>query len=102
MIGASISETLSPIPPVECLSMTGTGEIELFPVEHGAGVPHGEGERDPLRHGHAAEEHRHGESRDLALGDGVLGEAIDHEPDLGLGQRAAVALLADDFLGEHV
>ena len=64
-IGASISETLSPTPPVECLSST--GPVGVGPVEHVAGIAHGERQRDALVHVHAAEEHRHGEGGDLPL-----------------------------------
>jgi hypothetical protein len=84
--GASISETLSPTPPVECLSTTGPAAVAR-PVEHGAGFHHGARQRDPLRIVHAAEEHRHGERGGLPFGDRAVGQPFDEMLDLGIAQR---------------
>ena len=59
---------------------------------------HGARERHALRHGEAAEEHRHGEGGRLALRDMACGQALDEVLDMLGVERAAVALVADDFL----
>ena len=74
---------------------------QVRPVEHVAGIAHGERQRHRLVAAHAVEEDRHGERRDLAFGDRAGGDAGDELGDLARRQRLAVALLADDFLGEH-
>src|SRR5262249_4445705 len=75
--------------------------IQLGPIQYRAGIAHRLGQCDRFRARHTLEEGRHGEGGDLPFGDGAFGQAIDHERDLGLLQRLAVAFLADDFLGEH-
>ena len=81
-IGASIRLTLSPTPPLECLSITGPGSARLVPFELRAGPHEAERERHPLGRRHAAEEHRHGEGRDLALAQRAVMDAADDEGDL--------------------
>ena len=75
----------------------GAGQV---PGEHRAGGGHGARQRDALRRRHAAEEHRHGEGRGLALGHRAGGEPVDEVGDLLFGERPPVALGADDLLGE--
>ena len=73
--GASIRLTLSPTPPLECLSITGPGSARLF---HSSVVPEfvmPSGQRHPLGRRHAAEEHRHGEGRHLALAQAAVMDA---------------------------
>ena len=78
MSGASTSETLSPTPPVECLSMRGRPRWpRLEPV---AAVQHGLGERRGFGAIEPAEEARHEERRHLVVGDVALG--------VGKGERA--------------
>ena len=86
------------MPPVECLSVVGPGEIG--PVEHGAAVAHRLGERDAFVERHVAEIDRHGEGGGLGVGHGAIGEAGDEVADFAGRQRLAVALPGDDFLGE--
>ena len=64
--GASTSETLSPTPPVECLSSTGPGRSQssTVPESRIASVS-----GDALGAAHAAEEDRHRERADLAVAD---------------------------------
>ena len=98
-IGASIRLTLSPTPPVECLSTTGPGRSQLqraSPERIIARV-----RCDALVDVHAAEEHRHREGRDLALADRCPRQAATKNCDLLGRQRAAVALGADDLLRQH-
>ena len=45
------------------------------------------------------EQHRHGQRRHLLVGDDAAGVGVDHPVDLRVGQRAAVALGADDVDG---
>ena len=71
------------------------------PGEHAAGVAHGAGQRHALVAVHAAEEDRHGEGGDLALGDDAGGQPVDEEADLLGRERAAVAFAGDDLLREH-
>ena len=77
----------------------GAGQV---PGEHRAGGGHGARQRHALRRRHAAEEHRHGEGRGLALGHRAGGEPVDEVGDLLVVERAAVALGADDLLRETV
>jgi hypothetical protein len=84
---------LSPTPPVECLSRIGPARC--------ASRQHRPGQRDALVQRHALEEHGHGESRGLALGDRAGCQALNEGLDLGGGKRDPVTLLTDDFLGEH-
>ena len=81
-IGASIRLTLSPTPPLECLSTTGPGSARLF---HSSCAPErieGKRKRHPFGRRHAAKEHRHGEGRDLALAQTAVMDAADDEGDL--------------------
>ena len=72
--------------------------VQIAPGEAGTGSGHGVGERDSLRAAHAVEENGHGERRHLALGDAPAGQPRDELGDLALIERAAVALLTNDFL----
>ncbi len=74
------------------------GEIRLAPVDGRAGAGHGAGERNALVECHAAEEHRHGESGSLPLGDVAGGEADDELADVGFAENPPVAFGADDLL----
>ena len=99
--GARIRLTLSPTPPVECLSRMGPGRLSGF---QSSTVPErviGERQCHPLVQVHAAEEHGHAEGRDLALRHGARRDALDEALDLRVVETAAVAFDADDFLGEH-
>jgi hypothetical protein len=71
------------------------------PAQHRAGIAHRLGQRHALVGLHAAEEHRHGEGRDLALRDRLGGQPLDHEADLLGAQPPPVALLRDDLLRQH-
>jgi hypothetical protein len=84
---------LSPTPPV--------GPVEARPVQHRARIAHRQGQRDALGHGHALEEHRHGEGRHLPLGHRAIGQTADHEADFLGREGFALAFPADDFLGQH-
>ena len=75
-------------------------QVGRAPVDGRARERHRLGQRDPLGEAHAAEEHRHGEGRGLALGDVAAGQAADELGDLAGGKLAPVALGADDFLGK--
>ena len=74
--------------------------MSLAPVEGRARAGHRPGQRDPLVERHAAEEDSHGEGGRLSLGDRAACEARDEVADLARAQSLAVALGADDFLGE--
>ncbi len=69
--------------------------LGVRPGEHVAGIAHRQRQRDALVHAHAAEEDGHGEGRHLPFADAAVGQPLDQEGDLILGERAAVALLAD-------
>ena len=58
-------------------------------------------QRDALVGVEAAEQDRHGEGGDLALGDGARGQPLDHEADLLGRERPAVAFADDDLLRQH-
>ena len=73
-----------------------------IPLQHGAGIAHGERQAHRLLAAHAAEEHRHGEGRDLPLGYGTRGEARDELLDVLAFQGCAIALPADQLLRQHL
>ena len=97
--GASTSDTLSPTPPVECLSTRGRPRCrEVEPI---AALQHGLGERRGLDAIEAAEEARHEQRGHLVVGHVALG--------VGQGERApftrldapAIALTLDQAMCEH-
>ena len=95
--GASGSVILSPTPPVECLSVVRFAEPgEVEPLARG---DHREGEVADLAALHAVEEDRHGHGRHLLVGDVAAGVRVDQPVDLRGGERAAVALGADQVDG---
>ena len=71
------------------------------PVEDAARVPHGQRQCYGLALGHALEEDRHRQRRDLALGDAAVGQTLNEEVDLVGRQLVAVTLGADDLLREE-
>lgn len=73
---------------------------QIVPVQHRAGIAHGERQRHSLLRGHVPEEHGHGEGRCLSLADRAVGQAGDELADVGVRQFAAVALGRDDLLRE--
>jgi hypothetical protein len=79
----------------------GAGQVEGFPVQHFAGIAHGQGERDAFVHGHVVEIDGHRQRGDLAFADAVVGDAFDEELDFFFAQHTAVAFFTDDFLGEE-
>jgi hypothetical protein len=79
----------------------GAGQVQRFPFQDLAGIAHGQGEGDAFVHIHVVEIDRHRQRGDLAFGDVTVGDAAHEELDLVGSQGAAVALLADDFLGEE-
>ena len=97
--GASGIEILSPTPPVECLSIFArlmrdrsiTSPERVIASAHVASS----------RVGQAAEEDRHQHRGDLVVGDRAVGDAGDERADLGVVERAAVALLADQLDRKH-
>ena len=91
--GARISETLSPTPPVECLSTVGAGTAaQVKPL---AGADHRVGPGPQLGVAEPAEEDRHEHGRHLLVGDLALGIGADQPADVVAGERQAVALGAD-------
>ena len=72
--------------------------VEAGPVENIAAVAHRLGQRDGLVPRHAPEEDRHGEGRDLPLGDAAVVEAGDEGLDGGRIEGLTVALGADELL----
>ncbi len=99
--GASSRLTLSPTPPVECLSTNGAAS----PASRQSGMPP---ERVIARVGavvvarHAAPDDRHRERSDPAFAPAAIDHAGDEVVDLCLRKPPAVALGADDFGREHV
>ena len=98
-IGASISETLSPTPPVECLSSTGRSRSHS---QDGARARHRRGERDAL----VGSRGRAGRAPSRSAPTWASESAPSVIPptrncDLLRRQRLAVALAADDLGGEH-
>ena len=91
--GARISEVLSPMPPVECLSTW-----EARPPRHrsGAAAEHLVGEARRFVGRHAAEVDRHRQGGHLVVGDFAPREALHERRDLLPGQLVTVALLGDD------
>ena len=101
MIGASRKLTLSPTPPVECLSTT--GPCRSAP-SHSSTVP----ERAipvvssrSFVETHAVEKDCHGQRRHLLGGNALVGQAVDEEANLPGAQFAAIALLANDIREQH-
>ncbi len=98
-IGASMSETLSPTPPVECLSTTGpfkSDQSSTLPESRMAVVS-----ATRSLKAHVAEKDRHGEGGRLGMADRAIGEAVDEAADFAGGQLRAIALFRDHFLGEE-
>jgi hypothetical protein len=81
--------------------LVGDGARQIRPVQPLARVAHGERQRDGLLALHAIEEDGHGKRGDLAFREGIVGQAPDEFRDLIVRQRMAVALSADDLLGQH-
>ena len=71
------------------------------PRQDRAGVAHRLRERHALGRLEVAEEDRHRERGGLAVGDAAVGDALDEEAQLVVGERAAVALAPDQLLGEE-
>ena len=78
-----------------------TAQTQIIPAQDRAGIGHRLGKGNALVAAHATKEHRHGEGRDLAFAEAAIGDAADHELQLGVSEGAAVAFLADEFLGEQ-
>ena len=98
--GASTSETLSPTPPVECLSMRGRPEIgEIEPV---AAQEHRLGERGRLAAIEAAEKTRHEQRGHLIVGHVALGVRERQRAPFARLDPAAVALSLDQSMCEHL
>ena len=97
--GASGIEILSPTPPVECLSTfaRAIADRSMTSPERVIASAHVASSRSV----EALEEDRHQHRRDLVVGDRAVGEARDEEADLGVVERATVALLADQLDGKH-
>jgi hypothetical protein len=57
-------------------------QVERAPVQHFAGVAHGQGEGHAFVHGHVVEVDRHRQCGDLAFGHAAGGNAADEELDL--------------------
>ena len=74
---------------------------QIRPIEHVAGIAHGKRKRYRLGAAHASEEDRHRERGNLSLSHRARGDFSNERRDLFGRQRQAVALAADDFLGEH-
>ena len=72
-IGAKTRLTLSPMPPVECLSTTGPGKP--LQSQHPTAVAHRQRQRHGLVTAHAAPHHRHGEGADLGVTDAEVRDA---------------------------
>ena len=98
-IGARISDTLSPTPPVECLStfMPGMAERSIT----SPGMQHQIGEGGGLPVGHAAEVDGHEQRRHLVIRQLVLRIRRDEPPEFIRGQLAAVPFLAYQFNRIH-
>ena len=84
--GASTSETLSPMPPVECLSTFGGESLRI--LEHPPAPHHRGGQLPAFRGRHSAKEDRHRPGAHLVIGDFAAREAGDQELDL-LGAQFA-------------
>ena len=76
-------------------------QVEISPVEHQARAREAQGQSDALGHRHAAEEHRHREGGNLALGQAAVMDAANDEVDLLRAELVAVALTADDLLRQQ-
>ena len=100
IIGASSSETLSPTPPVECLSSAGPGSPASDQSRTSPERIIAAGQRDALVAGHALQDDRHRERPDLRVAHPAVGDAADEPLDLVGLELAAVALAADELLGE--
>ncbi len=73
---------------------------QIVPVQHRAGIAHRQRQRHALAPAHIAEEHRHGEGRDLTLADRAIRQPGDELSDILRRQLGSVALGGDDFLGQ--
>ena len=97
--GARGRDTLSPMPPVECLSTSGRGSGGKF--QHLTGVAHGKRQRPDLRRLQAAEVNRHQEGGHLVVRHAPVGEARNDLADLGCLERLAVAFGLDEAEKVH-
>ncbi|MNT03568.1 hypothetical protein D3C72_1381110 [compost metagenome] len=77
----------------------GTRQVQRTPVQHLAGIAHGQGERHAFVHVHVVEIDSHAQRRDLPFADAAVSDATHEKLDFLGAQYALVALLADDFLG---
>ncbi len=95
--GTSTRETLSPTPPVECLSTVGRDSPErsmTSPERH-----HGAGEAARFPERHAVEVHGHQPGCDLFVGDGARHVSVDKPADFVARQLTTVALGPDQVHG---
>ena len=97
--GASGSETLSPMPPVECLSTLGdspAGHLSVAPEWSMCSVRAAVSATVMPR-----KIHRHRPGGHLVVGNVALGVGIDERTDLEVGELVAVALLRDEVDDVH-
>ena len=98
--GARMRLTLSPTPPVECLSRTGPPRSARDQSSTAARARHGAREGGALPPRQAAEVHGHGEGGDLALAHGPIDEPLDDARDLRLVRVAPSRLRRISSAGE--
>ena len=101
-IGASIRLTLSPTPPLECLSSTGPGrsrsrQSSMMPERARPSVSATRSGTVMPRKNTVMREGRH-----LALDQAAVMDATHDEGDLLVGEFVSVALPANDLLRQHV
>ena len=97
--GASTSETLSPMPPVECLSTL--RRSALWILQDAPAFHHRLREMMGFRRRHPSEKDRHRPRAHLIIGDLVLGESRDEVRDFLGSQFAAFAFLFDECRDVH-
>ena len=76
----------------------GAGQV---PVQHRAGIAHGEGEANCFFRLHALKKNRHGKGCHLAFGDFTGCEACNEILHFIAGELLPIAFLANEFLGQH-
>ena len=97
--GASIKETLSPTPPVECLSTTASPNSDQSRTS--PEIAHCKGQRHCLVPVHAVEKDSHSKGSDLPFTHTAIRNPFDELANFIGGQPIAVAFFEYDFLGKQ-
>jgi len=73
--------------------------VKIIPGKRAPAVPHGQGQGALFAHGHAVEPNRHGESRYLCVGNGLIRYPPDQRDDFTVGEGSSIAFFPNQFSG---